>query len=382
MKIILRADASATIGTGHVMRCLALAGELRARHHDVHLFCGDRPDRPVPWKSYAEQLGVTVVPISPETPARPCRSRTRPRHAHFLQWPWEADAAIVQRVIEQDGRHPDWLIVDHYALDARWESAVRPLTRKLMVIDDLADREHACDLLLDQNRLAPGNPYARLVPAHCTVLLGPRFALLRPEFQETPSRGRPNDQIRRLLIFFGGVDQKAVTRKALEAVRRLPLNDLQIDVVLGSVHPAVEAVRDLAQRMDRVQIHVQVNDMAALMRQADLMLGAAGTTTWERCATGLPALILSVAGNQEAIAKSVAKEGLAVYLGKAEEVSVETICRELQHALSHSEALHQMGQRAAAWVDGHGSRRIADYLTGETAKEYNGEHTAARSCTA
>ncbi len=382
MKISIRADASAIIGTGHVMRCLALARELRARDHEVSLLYGDHPDNPFPLTRYAKQSDVTAIPISPENRETPVPDGTPLAHNQFLSWNWEADAAAVRRVIGQHGHTLDWLIVDHYALDARWERAVRPLSRKLMVIDDLADRHHACDLLVDQNRLGPANPYALLVPADCRVLLGPRFALLRREFQHARTlRERHGGPIRRLLIFFGGVDQKAVTLKALEAVRRVQAQNLHTDVVVGAANPAAREIQALAGRMNNVHTHLQVNYMAELMGRADLMLGAGGTTTWERCAAGLPSLVISVADNQEFIARSVAEKGVAIYLGKSEEVSLDAICRELRHAMEHPEAIHKMGRRASELADGQGTQRVSDYLTRETAGESHDEHPYARSCT-
>ncbi len=357
MHILFRADASVEMGTGHIMRCLTLADELRRRGADIHFVtrahAGHLADL-IANKGYS----VTLLPL----PAEPYhRSGDEPAHAAWLGVNWEEDVRETLTALEQIGG-VDWLVVDHYALDHRWETALRPLTKRLFVIDDLADRIHDCDVLLDQN-LQPegGNRYAGLVSDTCRLLLGPRFALLRPEFREARKRLRPRDgKVRRILIFFGGTDPYNLTSLALEAVRSLHREDISVDVVVGSGNPRREAVRKECEIMLNAIYHCQTDDMAGLMERADLAIGASGSTTWERAAVGLPTLAIAMAINQQFIAQKANIEGLFTYLGAADGMSTLILYEFLETALRNPELLLVQGRRACELVDGNGMQRAIE----------------------
>ncbi|MGD9710315.1 MAG: UDP-2,4-diacetamido-2,4,6-trideoxy-beta-L-altropyranose hydrolase, partial [Halothiobacillaceae bacterium] len=237
MSVAFRVDASLDIGTGHVMRCLTLADALAAGGAECRFICREHPGHLIEHirgKGYrvdALPVGASLLAINGE--GRPTES---PPHAHWLGCRWETDAAETRAILCQD--KPDWLVVDHYALDARWEKALKGSYKKLMVIDDLADRPHACDLLLDQNLGREPGDYEALVSAHCRRLIGPQYALLRPEFaalREYSLQRRRRPEPRRLLITMGGMDQPNATGKVLEALKTCPLpSDCQITVVMGA----------------------------------------------------------------------------------------------------------------------------------------------------
>jgi len=204
LKILIRTDSSVQIGTGHVMRCLTLADELRERGAEIVFVCRD----------FAGNLcGYTEGNL---------------KHAAWLGADWQTDARQVEEIIKDFNTHPDWLVVDHYALDERWERYLRSYVKKIMVIDDLADRPHDCDLLLDQNFYENlESRYDGLAPSGCKKLLGPKYALLRPEFREERKNLRKRDgYVKRIMIFFGGSDPTNETTKALEAVRMLNRPDI------------------------------------------------------------------------------------------------------------------------------------------------------------
>jgi UDP-2,4-diacetamido-2,4,6-trideoxy-beta-L-altropyranose hydrolase len=264
----------------------------------------------------------------------------------------------------------DWLVLDHYRLDARWEKALRPMARKIMVIDDLADRPHACDLLLDQNLYrAPGQRYSGKVPAECRQLLGPEFALLRPEFRRAREtresraaqipRARPS---RRLFVFFGGSDPGDETSKALAALAHLGPEGADADVVVGSSNPHRHKVEAACAALGGVRFHCQVGNMAELMAEADVALGAGGTTTWERCCLGLPALVAVLADNQAELADTADESGVAVNLGRGENLRPEDYVRALR-ALTPERA-QAMETRCRALVDGLGCARVATTIMG------------------
>jgi UDP-2,4-diacetamido-2,4,6-trideoxy-beta-L-altropyranose hydrolase len=217
--------------------------------------------------------------------------------------------------------------VDHYALDSEWERGMRPYVSRIMVIDDVANRRHDCDVLLDQNLRQDSHlRYQGLVPGHCQQFLGPRYALLRPEFRATRFRLRPRDgRIRRILVFFGGMDPSNQTAKALEAIRLLARPETAVDVVVGQNNPHRKALQAFCESQLNLSFHCQVSNMAELMSTADLGIGAAGITTWERCFLGLPCITVAIASNQQELLENVAAAGCVVNLGWSESVSAQQI---------------------------------------------------------
>lgn len=301
MKVAIRADSSLEMGTGHVMRCLTLAKALRARGAQCTFICRDHPGN---LSAMLAQHGFAIHVLSTE-PSGPgfatCAGQSLPAHAGWLGVDWLTDAR--QSLVALGNALFDWLVVDHYALDARWENLLRPACRKLMVIDDLADRHHDCDLLLDQNLGREAVHYTPLVPRKCKVLAGPRYALLRPEFAEWRDyslKRRQHAELKKILITMGGVDRDNATGAVLEALRQCALPpDCIITVVMGSHAPWLERVKDEASKMPwPTEVRVNVEDMAQLMADSDLAIGAAGSTAWERCCVGLPSVVIVLAENQ------------------------------------------------------------------------------------
>jgi UDP-2,4-diacetamido-2,4,6-trideoxy-beta-L-altropyranose hydrolase len=377
MKIAFRADASLQMGSGHVMRCLTLADALRAQGAQCHFISRAHPGNligAIHQRGYkvnslvapvnkAQAAIKTIAPTSQSTqPHQP----SEPAHAAWLGDTWQADAKVTAAVLET--MQPDWLVVDHYALDQRWESALRPQYKKLLVIDDLADRPHGCDLLLDQNLGRQPQDYAGLVPTHCQVLTGPHYALLRPEFAalrpySLQSRyARP--ALRELLITMGGVDQPNATGQVLKALKTCALpTDCHITVVMGLTAPWLANVRELAAQMPwHTEVVVNVNDMAQRMADSDLAIGAAGSTSWERCCLGLPAIVLVLAENQIESSKALHADGMAVVVP-----SVAAPLLELAEALTS--ALHyilanytEISRKCATTCDGSGIQRLTNLL--------------------
>jgi UDP-2,4-diacetamido-2,4,6-trideoxy-beta-L-altropyranose hydrolase len=258
----------------------------------------------------------------------------------------------------------DWLVVDHYALDRRWEKSLRPHTRRILAIDDLADRPHDCDLLLDQNLDRKAQEYCGLLSRHTQTLIGPAYALLRPEFaqwREHSLQRRAQPQLQNLLITMGGVDQANATGRVLDALIRCELPaDLRITVVMGPTAPWLAQVQTQAAAMPRrTQLLVGVSNMAQLMADSDLCIGAAGSTSWERCCLGLPTLLLVLADNQRLGAGALARAGAIQTLN-----SVQDIPQALETHMTSTETaqIKSMSQAAAAVSDGLGTQRIVTAL--------------------
>jgi UDP-2,4-diacetamido-2,4,6-trideoxy-beta-L-altropyranose hydrolase len=259
---------------------------------------------------------------------------------------------------------PSWLVVDHYQLDERWERAAAAPDTSVFVIDDLADRRHACRLLLDQNLSADAaRRYATRVPVGSRLLLGPQYALLRPEFADARKRVRVRSgPVKRVLVFFGGSDPANLTTRTLDAIARMPLREVWFDVVVGDGNPRCEAIRVAASSLSNVKFHAQTTEMAALMAAADLSVGAGGTATWERCCLGLPAFVAVTADNQRRVVAESEAAGVSVNLGDASQLSASAIAGALDDALRGRFDLSAMSASALAVTDGSGARRVASIL--------------------
>ncbi len=359
MRVAFRTDASLEIGTGHVMRCLTLARALRDAGADCHFIIRTHPDH-LGDRIVDERFAVELLPAPGDSlPDGP------PAHAHWAGVAWAQDAAETRAALNVNP--PDWLVVDHYSFDARWEQAARADGTQVMVIDDLADRLHDCDLLLDQNFGHEATDYDGLVPDRCVRLMGPRYALLRSEFREARASAlaeRADRGLQHLLITMGGVDAVDATSTVLIALRDAALPEgLRITVIMGSSAPALDRVRTLAQDMPwPTEVAVNVSDMAARMAVADLAIGAGGSTTWERCCLGLPSIIEETADNQAGIAQAMMAVGAAFDPGP---LSAPDFAQKLNLALAEASdptRLDEMSGKAAAICDGKGAARVTSEL--------------------
>jgi len=357
IKIAIRADAAQQIGTGHVMRCLALADELRTRGASVRFVCRQLPEN---LATLIRAHGHTLSMLPPVKAGMAEHVHNDPAHAHWLGAAWEKDAQDTLASLA-DTAGWDWIVVDHYGVDERWEKMLRrALDSKIMVIDDLADRKHDCDVLLDQNFYADMETrYTAKVPTYCQLLLGPRYALLRDEFRQLRDHVKPREGgLKRILIFFGGMDAGNYTARAVEALANMDSHDLHVDVVIGAQHTHREQIESACVEYGFV-CHVQTNRMAELMAEADASIGAGGSASLERCCLGLPALIFAVAKNQELASRDLANRG-AAYLGE-----IEMFVAEIERALALflvPARLHEMSVKAAEIVDGQGAIRLSDTL--------------------
>jgi len=356
--IAFRADASLNIGTGHVMRCLTLADALRDEGYSSLFICREHPGNLIDiirqrgYEAVALPHQGTVTAVSSSVPS--------PIHAAWLGSDWETDAQQTQAALANV--NTSWLVVDHYSLDSRWENRFRTSIPHLLVIDDLADRLHDCDLLLDQNLGRRWEDYSAHVPPGCVVLTGPDYVLLRPEFHLARSFGlqrRTQPDFKHLLITMGGVDKDNVTAAVLSALRLCPLpSDFRITIVMGSRSPWLEAVRRAATELPwHTEVKVDVNNMAELMANSDLAIGAAGSTAWERCCVGLPSIMVVLADNQQIIAQMLSHAGGAFTIESAAAIAIKL--PDILTQLVNDAALRQATAAAASRiVDGEGVRRV------------------------
>ena len=331
MLAIIRADASTSIGSGHVMRCLTLSHRLKKEKNAKVVFVM----RVLPGNliGVVEKQGFEVLKLPPAN-----QKYSLNGYGLWLTVPMEVDARqtidLLQPYLREHGFDVvDRLIVDSYALDEQWEQALRPYCKEIMVIDDLANRRHDCDILLDQNfYLNKDARYAGVVPEHCKMLLGPEHALLREEFYEAKKHLRKRDgTIKNILVFYGGSDLTNETEKAIKALVKLHDEGYTFtaDVITGVSNSLREKIKNLCSKYQFLHYYCQISNMAEFMNKADLMLGAGGSTTWERLYMELPTLVTAVAENQIQGCRDCSQAGLIDYLGESEKVTVDVIVNAL-----------------------------------------------------
>ena len=338
------------------MRCLTLADELRKTGATVIFITFNLQED---WAALISGRGFLLGHLPSKERDKICAEPTD------LSSPvWRLDALNTQKILEGFGR-PDWLIVDHYALDAKWESVLRPHVGKIMVIDDLADREHDCDLLLDSNFYEDSERrYEALVPPSCARLLGPKYALLRPEFRRLREVSSiQSKQGFRILISFGGSDPTGETLKVLTAIAASGLKGTQFDVVVGSWNRERSAIEQLCAQIPGANYLFNVDDMASLMANAALYVGAGGTTTWERCCMKLPGIVIAVAANQISCSIALAERGAQVYLGESAEVSGQDVLEAINFLRRNACLLNATSHSCAEIVDGRGVLRVMHHMS-------------------
>ncbi|WP_270428615.1 UDP-2,4-diacetamido-2,4,6-trideoxy-beta-L-altropyranose hydrolase [Acinetobacter johnsonii] len=362
MKVVFRVDASIQMGTGHVMRCLTLADALKNQGAECYFICREHSGNLI---GLITQRGYHVdalpyMDLSQEDKLQ--NHNVDLAHASWLGTTQKEDSSSCIPIVE--ALKPDWLVVDHYALDIRWEQVLRPYCKQVMVIDDLADREHNCDLLLDQTFGRDLKDYIARVPVSCEILCGAEYALLRPEFsqwREYSLERRENSQLKHLLINLGGVDKDNLTTQILIALKQCSLpSELKITVVMGGTAPWIKEVCQQAKDMPWItDVMVGVNNVAELMANSDLAIGAAGSTSWERCCLGLPCIVICLAENQKKVINILAEYGAAISCSLEDSINGKALDSKLTFAARN---LPKLIQNSISVVDGLGCNKVVNKI--------------------
>ena len=380
MKIAIRVDASLHIGTGHVIRCLTLAEELRERGCQVLFICRANPGNMADMIT-RHGFQVSLLPAS-EHPMD-----TDPAQDDYAAWLGVSQKEDARQTIDALGsERQDWLIVDHYGLDIQWENALRPCAANIMVIDDLANRRHDCDLLLDQNftlnekmkhegtketqeeaqiqgSISGSLRYTGLVPEECRLLLSPRYALLRPEYAQYREKMKQRTgETRRVLVFMGGSDNANMTGLVLEALSVNALAHLEVDVVVGASNSHADTIAKQVENRPNTHLHTSRPHLADLMAKADLAIGGGGVTTWERMCLGLPSIVISIAENQRPACEALSQAELIHYMGNWKDVAATDLTQKIIDLSESQELLAFQAKACQTLVDGMGAKRITEAL--------------------
>ena len=354
IRIAFRVDASSEIGTGHIVRCLTLANALKEQGAHIRFISRHMPE-------YFQQLitdyGYDFNRISSLPDAKKLDALA---HSKWLGTSQKDDAELSKMLLND--YLWDWLVVDHYALDNQWESKLREIAKKILVIDDIADRIHDCDILLDQNLYSNmESRYVAKVPAGCQILLGPRYALLRGEFKDMRKKAHiRNDSVKNLLVFFGGMDVENYTTKTIQAIVNLKQSTLKVNVVIGA-HNSHRKKIELQCIQHGFACHVQTGRMAELMLEADLSIGAGGSAVWERCCLGLPTLTICVAENQSRQLQDAALEGI-LYAPECKKDLVLFIQRHIHALIENTNLRASISRNGMNTVDGLGIDRVINAM--------------------
>ncbi len=356
--VAFRVDASLTIGAGHVMRCLTLANMLREYGVKSYFICRVHTDH-MAEKIQAEGHEVILLPLSHKTEMD---VHTQGQYTSWLGASLIKDASETIQYLNEI--NPKWLVVDHFAINSVWEMRVKEeIGLSIMVIDGLADRKHECDLLLDQTYSAQGEErWKNLVPEKCKLFVGPKYALLRPEFLEAHQHLRQrNGKVKRILISFGGVDKPNATSIALDVSIGLNKEDVTIDVIIGLANPHRQDLIEKYSKIDNINIHVAPNNIANLIVAADLAIGGGGTMMWERCLLKLPTLTISIAKNQINLAKALHSISAAVYIGDIYTITNESIRNSIDELMNDEEKIIKI-QAVCGRLMSQDSSSISNYL--------------------
>lgn len=356
IRVAFRADASLEIGTGHVMRCLTLADALKAKGAKCHFICREHRGNLIELiKDRGFRVHVLASdPVSDSDASNGLAYEPPLYHGAWLGATQVQDAEACMSILSD--LQPDWLIADHYGLDSHWESALLSTIGKLMVIDDCADRRHVCDVLLDQNMVVNmDSRYHGKVPMHCTCLLGPKYALLRPEFNAQRAISlarRQKPEPNRLLVFMGGCDADNDTSKVVDGIKLSTRKWQHVDVVVGKDFPALRSLKNSMETLESATLHIQTPHMAKLMAAADLAITAGGSVTWEKCTLGLPSLVVIQGSNQYPIATMMHERGAQHTLGYAMDLTPTIYANHLDALLPNE--FTAMAQAASSICDGTG----------------------------
>lgn len=338
--LAIRVDSSTKLGGGHLMRCFSIAENLKRKNIKVLFICRELPGNLC---KFIESRGYKVSYL--------------PNNSFSLK----NDAKQTIKVINQCKETIHWLLVDSYYIDKKWESTLRSFVNNIIVIDDLANRQHDCDLLIDHNLYENMEKrYENLLVQNCKKLLGPRYALLRPEFKEVRKTAKKRDgSVQRILVSFGTSDPMNETAKVLKAINSLHLS-ISVDVVVGLSNPNKKIIKKLCATSSNTLYHHQIDNIATLMNSADLSIGGGGSTTWERCCLGLPSLVSILSEDQLELTEVAAKNGYVINMGWANSLSTKNYINAIKNL--DPKTLVIMSKKGMQLVDGNGTLRVANEI--------------------
>ena len=352
--VLFRVDSSLEMGTGHIMRCLTLAEELKREGFACYFFCRDFKGSKL---ALIKERGYELCVLKENKEFKP-----NDLYEGWLGATSEEDAREVVAALASMKLTPDLVIVDHYGIDSRWEELVKKDNSKLLVIDDLANRPHSCDLLVDQTLDRDSKDYEAFVPSHCIIMSGSNFSLLRREFSDSveSSKSIRSGSRNEMLVNMGGTDPKNITEVVLKnlASARLP-DDINITVIgISENRISEKVIKEFDKRNISLSFNEYAQGMVDFILEADIAIGAPGATSWERCCLGLPSITIQTADNQKSIAKALDKNGASVFVGSWESIDFDSLTRAVEKLLNDEGFYSSMVESCYKVCDGKGALKV------------------------
>jgi UDP-2,4-diacetamido-2,4,6-trideoxy-beta-L-altropyranose hydrolase len=363
MKVIIRSDSSQHIGSGHIMRCLSLAEGLRNSNISVEFITRDHLGN---FNELIINKGFMLYSLP-----SPDEYNTRSDLFSYESWlgvKQEVDAKETINILSK--LTVDWLIIDHYALDQIWEERIKSYSNRVMVIDDLANRNHSCDLLLDTTEGRSQKDYFQKVHKHCGLLLGAKYSLLREQFVNYRSKALErrflNQIVKNILVSFGGSDPSDATSFALRCIEKADIG-ATIDIILDERSPHTKKVlKQISSMKTLVRLNHRVENMAKYMTRADIAIGAGGITSWERCCLGLPTIVLVTEHNQTQVATNLHNIGAILSLGMFDNVKESDMVGAILNIVSNQQKRFNISENASKICDGNGVKRVVKAIINGT----------------
>jgi UDP-2,4-diacetamido-2,4,6-trideoxy-beta-L-altropyranose hydrolase len=356
VKIFFRVDSSAKIGSGHVMRCLTLAEALCKKGAYVKFISRDHPGN---INHLIIKAGFQVNILNqPKLKSKKVKNE-------YENWLGISEIIDAQETIKEiKNQEPDWLIVDHYSLSEKWEKELRQYVKKIFIIDDIANRKHDCDLILDQNWFKNMETrYKSFVPVTCIGLLGPKYALLRPEFAYFRKKFNPrNEIVKRVFVFFGGSDPHNLTSMTIKALSNPELAHLKVEVVIGDNNPHEDEILNLIKSIKNINFHKQVSNIASIMSKTDFSIGGGGVNLWEKVCLGLPSMVISLSENQKVQLSDLKNEEIIHFIGDVSIVNTDIIKKNILFFCKNFSILKKQTNKIKKIVNGNGVNIVTDFL--------------------
>ena len=335
------------------MRCITLAESLKKKFASIFFISNQIPRN---LADFIEDEGFKVYNIDGYTYIEKQRINSTTKKKLI-----ENDVSQTREIIQSYKNTENWLIIDHYGVDKKWESKIRKYVEKIIVIDDLVNRKHSCDVIIDQNFYKNMKKrYENLVPRDCIQLEGPKYALLRSEFKSIRKKLKRKYRLCCILVSFGGSDPRNETAKALQAIKILNGKSFTVDVVVGNINPHKEKIKHLCSSIPNTTFYSNVDDIGELMSKAHLAIGAGGSTTWERCCLGLPSIVSIISDDQAEVIKLLAKKNCVINLGNFQNLTHYDYVEAIKSM--NNKTIAKMSSNCMKIVDGLGCFRVAEII--------------------
>ncbi len=335
-KVLFRVNSSYKLGSGHISRCISLAEELKSSSK-IYFLCEDLPGNNNNW---VLQKGFNLISFKHMQP--------------------KDDIEIINEISNQDNPF-DWLVVDDYKKDISWELLVKNKFKKILVIDDLANRKHHCDYLLDQNYFQnPKSRYISLVPNHCTLLTSTKFCLLKNSFIKREKKEfKLFRKKKKLFICYGASDPNCHSIETIRAINNSKFEYSQVDVFTTKSNQNLILLKKECNLLNNCNLHVDSNQITKYLSEADLAIGAGGTMCWERAYYGIPSIVFGISNNQKIILKELIRDGLAIGESWHPNPDKNTIEKYINIAINNHDLLEGISKRSSCLVDGNGIKRVS-----------------------